>query len=247
MKSLAIIIALVSPVVLAAQHVEIKPDTLLTPRIGIGVVRPSVELHLAGNAILGERRVEDQVVVGSDKPGDARLTVVNTTFSNGVLIDAANTPGGYGLKVQGTARIYSDTRIDGHLHVGGNLSKAAGSFRIDHPLDPDNRYLFHSFVESPDMMNIYNGNIITNEKGLAVVVLPAYFEALNIDFRYQLTVLGRFARAVVHRKIEGNRFTIKTSRPHTEVSWQVTGIRNDDYARNNRIQPEVDKPLSARD
>jgi hypothetical protein len=45
--------------------------------------------------------------------------------------------------------------FDGDVDVDGNLSKAGGSFKIDHPLDPANKYLYHSFVESPDMMNVY--------------------------------------------------------------------------------------------
>jgi hypothetical protein len=76
----------------------------------------------------------------------------------------------------------------GRTHVAGVFSKGAGSFKIDHPLDPENRYLYHSFVESPDMMNVYNGNVVTDNDGLAIVTLPDWFEALNKDFRYQLTV-----------------------------------------------------------
>jgi hypothetical protein len=87
--------------------------------------------------------------------------------------------------------------IESDLQVTGNLSKGGGSFKIDHPLDPANKYLYHSFVESPDMMNVYNGNIMTDRRGLAVVILPNYFEALNRDFRYQLTVIGQFAQALV--------------------------------------------------
>jgi len=131
--------------------------------------------------------------------------------------------------------------FNGKVHVNGTLSKSAGSFMIDHPLDPDNKYLYHSFVESPDMMNIYNGNITTNSEGIAEVILPSYFEALNIDFRYQLTVLGKFAQAIILNKVSQNKFVIKTSEPNTEVSWQVTGIRNDKYAKENRIIPEVSK------
>ena len=56
---------------------------------------------------------------------------------------------------------------------------------IDHPLDPANKYLYHSFVESPDMKNIYDGVITTDANGDATVVMPDYFEALNKDFRYQ--------------------------------------------------------------
>jgi hypothetical protein len=91
--------------------------------------------------------------------------------------------------------------IAGNLNVGGTLTKHAGAFRIDHPLDPEHKFLSHSFVESPDMMNLYNGNVTTDARGLATVVLPAYFEALNQDFRYQLTVIGRFAQAIVAREI----------------------------------------------
>ena len=131
----------------------------------------------------------------------------------------------------------------GNVDILGNLSKGSGSFKIDHPLDPANKYLYHSFVESPDMMNVYNGNIVTNKRGIATVVLPDYFEALNREFRYQLTPIGQFAQAVVAKEISRNRFTIKTSKPGVKVSWQVTGVRHDAYADANRIQVEVEKPL----
>jgi hypothetical protein len=134
----------------------------------------------------------------------------------------------------------------GNLNVTGKVTKGSGSFKIDHPLDPANKYLSHSFVESPDMMNVYNGNITTDRHGLATIVLPAYFEALNRDFRYQLTVIGQFAQAIVQQEIAKNRFTIKTSKPSVKVSWQVTGIRHDAYADADRIPVEEDKPLQER-
>jgi hypothetical protein len=129
----------------------------------------------------------------------------------------------------------------GNLNVKGKLTKGSGSFKIDHPLNPANKYLSHSFVESPDMMNVYNGNITTDRRGLATVNLPEYFEALNGDFRYQLTVIGQFAQAIVAKKIAANRFVIRTSKANVEVSWQVTGIRHDAYANAYRIPVEEDK------
>jgi hypothetical protein len=134
----------------------------------------------------------------------------------------------------------------GNLNVTGKLSKGSGSFKIDDPLDPANKYLSHSFVESPDMMNVYNGNITTDKHGLATVELPEYFDALNRDFRYQLTVMGQFAQAIVAREIAHNRFVIRTSKPGVKVSWQVTGIRQDAYANANRIPVEEDKPAGER-
>ncbi len=132
----------------------------------------------------------------------------------------------------------------GNLTVSGSLAKAGGSFKIDHPLDPENKYLYHSFVESPDMMNIYNGNVTTDGQGLATVTLPEYFEALNREFRYQLTVVDgeSFAMVRVSRKISGNTFQIASSVPGVEVSWQVTGIRKDAWAEKNRIPNTVEKP-----
>src|SRR5207302_10281558 len=116
------------------------------------------------------------------------------------------------------------------VSIPGTLTKAAGSFKIDDPLDPANKTLSHSFVESPDMMNIYNGNVVTDERGEAVVALPSYFEALNRDFRYQLTVIGQFAQAIIMSEIKENRFQIKTDKPNVKVSWQVTGVRHDAFA-----------------
>jgi hypothetical protein len=134
-----------------------------------------------------------------------------------------------------------DTYLNGDLEVTGTLSKGGGSFKIDHPLDPENKILYHSFVESPDMMNVYNGNVVTGDDGRAWVRLPDYFEALNRDFRYQLTVLGQFAQAIVEQEIENGGFQIRTDKPGVKVSWQVTGIRKDPWAERNRIPTEEDK------
>jgi len=170
----------------------------------------------------------------------------------GVRGDASGSGTNYG--VYGTASGGSTNKAGyfyGDVTVTGNVSKGGGSFQIDHPLDPLNKYLFHSFVESPDMMNIYNGNVVSDAGGYATVSLPDWFGALNRDFRYQLTVIDErdgdgFARAKVVRGVKDNSFVIRTSAPFTTVSWQVTGIRQDPYANANRIQVEVDKSAAER-
>jgi hypothetical protein len=136
--------------------------------------------------------------------------------------------------------------LAGNLTVGGNISKGGGSFRIDHPLDPDNKYLYHSFVESPDMKNIYDGILVLDENGEATVTLPAWFQALNQDFRYQLTCIGGYAPVYVASEVSGNHFRVAGGRPGLKVSWQVTGIRHDAYANAHRIPVEEDKPASER-
>jgi hypothetical protein len=129
----------------------------------------------------------------------------------------------------------------GNVKVEGQINPTAGSFQIDHPLDPANKYLNHSFVESPDMMNIYNGNVVTDGSGYSIVTLPNWFEVLNKDFRYQLTVIGEFAQAIISQEVQNNQFSIRTDKPNVKVSWQVTGIRKDPWAEKNRILVEENK------
>lgn len=135
--------------------------------------------------------------------------------------------------------------FEGDVTCNGTLSKLGGSFKIDHPLYPTEKYLQHSFVESPDMMNIYNGSV-TLVNGEAVVQLPAYFEALNKDFQYQLTCIGSPVVVYIKKEISGNAFTIASAdKSNVKVSWQVTGIRHDTWADANRIQVEVPKLKAA--
>ncbi len=156
-----------------------------------------------------------------------------------------------GLVLQGLAGSSMNSLVqvfsvdsNGNLTVTGNLSKGSGSFRIDHPLDPANKYLSHSFVESPDMMNIYNGVVVLDAQGNATVVLPDYFQALNSDFRYQLTAIGAPGpNLYIAEEISGNHFKISGGKSGAKVSWQVTGIRQDAYAQAHRIKVEEEKPV----
>jgi hypothetical protein len=137
--------------------------------------------------------------------------------------------------------------FQGNVNVTGTLTKGGGSFKIDHPLDPENKYLYHSFVESPDMMNIYNGNATLDSNGEAVVELPDWYGALNSDARYLLTAIGAPGPSLyIAQKIANNRFKIAGGQPGMEVSWQVTGIRRDAWANKHRIPVEEQKSNTER-
>ncbi len=137
--------------------------------------------------------------------------------------------------------------LRGKVFIAGPLIKPGGSFQIDHPLDPANKYLHHSFVESPDMKNIYDGIIVLDAKGQAEVKLPAWFHALNSEFRYQLTPIGASGPSLhIAQEIANNRFRIAGGAPRMKVSWQVTGVRVDAWAKAHRIQVEEDKPAEER-
>jgi hypothetical protein len=158
-----------------------------------------------------------------------------------------NSNGGSGeffdIYEDGNSAFYIDGSKDGKfqsdLDIAGTLSKGGGSFKIDHPLKPKSHYLFHSFVESPDMLNIYKGRSRTKNKK-AIIELPDYFEALNKDFEYQLTPIKKLAIICVKKEIKNNKFEVESSED-CEFSWQVTGVRKDRFALNNPIINEVEK------
>ncbi len=205
--------------------------------VGIGLAAPGSKLEVAGStkfsggyALLctSADNTQGNVGMGNASYSNVKLTI-GTSQNYGIYVNSGTT----------NAAIYAN----GNIQCTGTMSKGGGSFKIDDPIDPANKYLYHSFVESPDMMNIYNGNVTTDANGVANVTMPAYFEALNQDFRYQLTVIGAFAQAMVSEEIAGNKFQIKTDKPNMKVSWQVTGIRHDAFAQKNRIPNEVEKSV----
>jgi hypothetical protein len=136
--------------------------------------------------------------------------------------------------------------FEGDVLVLGHVTSSATTLSIDHPADPANQYLEHASVESSELMNIYTGNVMTNAAGEARVQLPPWFEALNADFRYQLTVIGQFAQAIVSHEISGHEFSIRTSVPNVKVSWLVTAIRHDAYATAHPLVVEKNKEARER-
>jgi hypothetical protein len=153
---------------------------------------------------------------------------------------------GYSVKGTGVYGRTDDTQayagyFDGTVFINGTLNKSATTFIIDHPLDPANKYLSHSGVESPDMKNLYDGIVVLDQNGEATVELAQWFEALNTNLRYQLTCIGEFAPVYVAQKVRANTFRIAGGKPGMEVCWQLTGVRQDPYARAHRVPVERQK------
>ena len=193
--------------------------------------------------------------IASSGSGSTALSVqaTDTTTSNIAISGAAdgldgtgvygqagsgsNAYGVWGLSSTGYAGQFS-----GNVNITGTLTGAAESLRIDHPLDPADKYLYHASVESSEMMNIYTGNAVLDESGAGVVQLPSWFEALNTDFRYQLTAVGGPGPGLyVAQEIQNNSFRIAGGTSGLKVSWQVTGVRQDAFARANPLVVEVEK------
>jgi hypothetical protein len=136
--------------------------------------------------------------------------------------------------------------FEGQVDVRGTFTKSIGQFKIDHPLDPANKYLSHSLVESSEMKNIYDGIANLDAKGEAIVDLPDWFEALNKDFRYQLTCIGGYAPVYIAEKLQNKRFKVAGGYAGLEICWQVTGIRHDTYASTYPLVVEEEKLAAER-
>jgi hypothetical protein len=226
--------------------------------VGIGTTNPSAQLHVqSGNRYagyfhntwtLGDSAFGIYSSVGGNGRGYGVYGRSNAWHAYGVYGSAfgyspSTTYGIYGVSTAGGgwAGYFS-----GNVNVTGTLTKGGGTFKIDHPLDPTNKYLSHSFVESPDMMNIYNGNITLDAQGEGIVQLPAWFESLNKEFRYQLTCIGGYAPVYIDQEISNNTFRIAGGTPHLKVSWQVTGVRKDAFANAHRVEVEQEKSKDER-
>jgi hypothetical protein len=163
----------------------------------------------------------------------------NTAGAGGRFFGGLGSSNGDGIDV--TAGSGVAAFFVGDVVISGTLQKSGGSFKIDHPLDPANKYLYHSFVESPDMKNIYDGVATLDANGESVIQMPEWFGVLNRDFRYQLTCIGGFAPVYIAEELANNQFKIGGGRDGMRVSWQITGIRQDAWANAHRIPVEEEK------
>lgn len=149
----------------------------------------------------------------------------------GVSAPAVN----FGYGVVGIGNYYG---VYSNGTFGGTGAK---SFQIDHPLDPENKYLRHYSLESPEVLNLYRGNVLLNENGEAIITMPNYFHEINIDFSYVLTPIGAPANLYVKTEVQPDgKFVIAGGNPGMKVSWYVYAERNDLYIRTYPEQTGVE-------
>ena len=214
---------------------------------------------LSGNSFTGNQSITGTASIVSSGVGATALSVqatdlTTTNYAVSGVADGTDGVGVYGqanlgstaagvwgISTGGTAGVFS-----GNVTVSGTLSAAVKHFKIDHPLDPSNKFLVHASVESSELKTIYDGSVTLDSKGEAAVLLPPWFQALNGEFRYQLTCVGGYAPVFIAHKIQNNQFKIAGGTAGLEVDWQVTGVRHDAYAQAHPLDVEVEKPAQER-
>lgn len=217
---------------------------------GIGVAGSSNTFGSISKSIIGTAPLgviadssSGYAVVAASDNSNALVAASGSTNDTAVI---SNLGGGPPLFAAGTGgSLFLDG--NGNLNVSGAITAGTKDFKIDHPLDPANKYLYHASVESSEMMNIYSGTALMDMGGSAIVTLPDWFEAVNGNFRYQLTAIGAPAPNLhIAQEIANGQFRIGGGQPGMKVSWQVTGVRHDAYAKAHPLQVSVKKPKAER-
>jgi len=204
---------------------------------GVGVYGTSTMSGGAG--VRGEHNGSANGVEGTSGSGNG----VEGTSARGSGVQGTSSTGAgvYGRCLNPSLNV-TDRRVGGVFEGGVIILGGLKPFVIDHPLDPQNRYLVHTSVESSEMKNVYDGVARLDKDGAAWVDLPEWFEALNGDFRYQLTAIGGPAPNLhVAEEISENRFKIAAGEEGMKVCWQVTGSRKDPWAEANPFEVEQEK------
>lgn len=177
---------------------------------------------------------QDNVILGTISVADISYT--GTDIADHIGVEGTSTPAaGWGVGVQGTGNWQGVHGVGGTyaVYATGNLA-ATGTktFLIDHPADPENKYLRHFSIESDEIMNMYRGVVTLNGSGEAIVKLPDYFELINIDPSYQLTPIGTSQQPWIAQEISNNQFKVAGA-PNSKVSWLVMAQRNDPYVQQH--------------
>ncbi len=182
------------------------------------------------------------------------LTYRAGVFGSGYQSGAYDGTIGVGLMGQGDfAGVYGVSNgqsyggyFGGDVFVEGTFNAGNKLFKIDHPLDPANKYLNHSCIESSEYMNLYRGNVTLDANGQAIVTVPDWFEALNKNYSYQLTCVGGFAPVYIAQELQHRQFAIAGGKPGMKVCWQIMGERQDPFVKAHPLEVEQVKPEGER-
>jgi hypothetical protein len=154
--------------------------------------------------------------------------------------------GGAGVYGSGWAGLYGiggtyGLYCVGAAYVSGYLTKAGGGFTIDHPVDPENKFLVHGFVEAPVMTNVYRGKVTLDANGTAEITLPGYYDATNENGDVTCSPVGQAMPGLFPSEVVNGKFTLVGGVAGGKVNWTLLADRADKWAKENQPGTEVSK------
>jgi hypothetical protein len=165
-----------------------------------------------------------------------------TNASNGLFASPVrnSTVGSGFANVTNSAYLMYYDPVNGEMGYGGAITATATTltktFVIDHPTEPDDRYLVHGCLEGPEGGVYYRGSGRIVDGVSTTIELPQYVHALAADFTVQITPIydeenGCMCPPLnVGRIRNGRYFTVyqdtaaQTNR--AEFFWTVMGTRH---------------------
>ncbi|MEX0920283.1 MAG: hypothetical protein WDZ69_01730 [Candidatus Pacearchaeota archaeon] len=215
--------------------------------VGIGTISPVSKLHVNGSIRINHPGDdEEQWWLGEDNfitissPG-----AYQEIYARNNLNIASGPSSSSGMQNAINFKIATSTRVKleyskmypntiGQFELGteerpwSNLWANTKNFVIDHPLDPENKNLVHSSLEGPEIGVYYRGEEKL-EKGLVIVRLPDYFEALTLEEgrTVHLTAKGDIPFALSSSEIKNGKFTVYGLKEKGEFYWEVKAVRSD--------------------
>jgi hypothetical protein len=243
--------------------------------IGNSVVNNPAHLWITAPGALTPIHAETSATAGGARAILGWTTSTQGSNSRGVYgrSDAPNGWGVYGLApstaANSTPRGVCGEAPGGSLRygvfaIGNQGASGTKSFCIDHPEDPEGKYLLHYSAESPEVINFYRGTVLLDEAGEAIVQLPSYFARINRNPSYTLTAVGAAmpglhvsdeiseealaagARAAPGEAAPLCSFRIAGGIPRGKVSWRIEAERHDLWIRQWGAEVEIEKPSGHR-
>jgi len=134
--------------------------------------------------------------------------------------------------------------FENDVFIGGSVVAPAWVGQVDDPASPTTRWLQHAVVESSERVRTNSGTATLDSRGEATVQVPSRYPSLHTDHRYQLTAIGSPGpRLHVSRELDkSGTFAIGGGAAGQRVSWQLTGVRADPFARAHPLVTEQPKP-----
>ena len=176
-----------------------------------------IHMGLGDSSVRGSGYLEGPIVVGnsnkylSPSPTDSATLMIGESTNNDSIIRPF-----YSLMVQTFARIKSYLKIDFLLSVRFIKAKViyteklfakVKNFRIDHPLDPKNKYLVYSSLEGPEVGVYFLGRLRNSDE----ILIPKYWKALvdSSSITVQLQPIGSHQEIAI-KGIEDDRIIVQS-------------------------------------
>jgi hypothetical protein len=189
----------------------------------------------AGNAFLSSNSAGTALTYRTFLAGSGTTISIDSnsvTFASSGLVGGSGTSAFVPIWTASGSNLQNSImqQFESTMIISGQLKATTKSFKIDHPLDPKNKYLEHGSLEGPEHGIYQRGK--GSGYGLVTINLPSYFTALSED-SYSIIVTPRNDTQLFVTNSNPKSFTVSRIGPfkfikkYIEFDYLIIGERND--------------------